>query len=44
MVTRATGKRSDRIKLAKEDPIDAWHDRMLALYDGLAGKALNYAV
>ena len=30
--------------LKPEDPVYAWRDRMLALYDGLAGKAPGYPV
>ena len=29
--------------LAPDDPIHAWRGRMLALYDGLAGRAKGYA-
>jgi glutathione S-transferase len=30
--------------LAPDDPVSAWRDRMLALHDGLAGKATGYPV
>ncbi|HEY1506907.1 MAG TPA: glutathione S-transferase family protein [Stellaceae bacterium] len=35
---------SDYQLLAADDPIYAWRDRMLALYDGLAGNAKGYPV
>jgi glutathione S-transferase len=35
---------SDYKLLATDDPVYAWRDRMLALYDGLAGKAKGFPV
>ena len=35
---------SDFPLLAPDDPVYAWRGRMLALYDGLAGKAKGYPV
>lgn len=35
---------SDFKLLAPDDPVYAWRERMLALFDGLAGKAIGYPV
>ncbi|HXZ03102.1 MAG TPA: glutathione S-transferase family protein [Stellaceae bacterium] len=35
---------SDYALLAEDDPVAAWRQRMLGLFDGLAGKAKGYAV